>query len=164
MLLSANPGEPLGPLARVASGGELARLMLAIKTAGDEADRLPTLVFDEVDAGIGGEAAREVGTRLRLLGRGRQVLVVSHLAQVACFADHHLLVEKQPDPAGRNVVAVHELDSDGDRAAELARMMSGRVTDKALARAHELLDEVSGGTQVPPREPSSLRRTTHGHR
>jgi DNA repair protein RecN (Recombination protein N) len=141
MMFSANPGEPLAPLVRVASGGELARLMLAIKTVGADADRLPTLVFDEVDAGIGGEAAIQVGLRLKALGAKRQVLVVTHLAQIASFADHHLVVEKAPGSDGRNVVSVRELHSDEDRAAELARMMSGGVTIKALARARELLDE-----------------------
>ena len=141
MMFSANPGEPLQPLARVASGGELARVMLAIKTVGADADRLPTLVFDEVDAGIGGEAAQQVGIRLKALGARHQVLVVTHLAQIAAFADHHLLVEKAPGPDGRNVVSVRELTSDGERAHELARMMSGGVTPKAVARAHELLDE-----------------------
>ncbi len=141
MMFSANPGEPIAPLARVASGGELARLMLAIKTVGADADRLPTLVFDEVDAGIGGEAATQVGLRLKALGARHQVLVVTHLAQIASFADHHLVVEKSPGPEGRNVVTVRELGSDDERAKELARMMSGGVTAKALARAHELLDE-----------------------
>ena len=141
MMFSANPGEPLAPLAKVASGGELARLMLAIKTAGADADRLPTLVFDEIDAGIGGEAAIQVGLRLKALGVRHQVLVVTHLAQIACFADHHLVVEKAPGRDGRNVVGVRELKSDEERARELARMMSGGVTAKALARAHELLDE-----------------------
>jgi DNA repair protein RecN (Recombination protein N) len=141
MMFSANPGEPLAPLARVASGGELARLMLAIKTVGADVDRLPTLVFDEVDAGIGGEAAIQVGVRLKALGARRQVLVVTHLAQIASFADHHLVVEKAPGTDGRNVVSVRELRSDDERAAELARMMSGGVTPKALARARELLDE-----------------------
>jgi DNA repair protein RecN (Recombination protein N) len=141
MMFSANPGEPLQPLARVASGGELARVMLAIKTVGADADRMPTLVFDEVDAGIGGEAAVQVGLRLKALGKRHQVLVVTHLAQIASFADHHLLVEKSPGLDGRNVVSVRELTSDEDRARELARMMSGGVTAKAVARAHELLEE-----------------------
>jgi DNA repair protein RecN (Recombination protein N) len=141
MVFSANPGEAAAPLVRVASGGELARVMLAIRTASAEADRLPTLVFDEVDAGIGGEAAVQVGLRLKRLGAVRQVLVVTHLAQVACFADHHLVVEKIAGEGGRNVVRVRELQSPEERAGELARMMSGRATEKALARAHELLDE-----------------------
>jgi DNA repair protein RecN (Recombination protein N) len=142
MMFSANPGEPIAPLARVASGGELARVMLAIKTVGAGADRLPTLVFDEVDAGIGGEAAIQVGLRLKALGTRHQVLVVTHLAQIASFADHHLVVEKTR-ANGRNVVTVRELTSEEDKARELARMMSGGVTAKAVARAHELLEEAA---------------------
>jgi DNA repair protein RecN (Recombination protein N) len=141
MMFSANPGEPPASLARVASGGELARVMLAVKTVGADADRLPTLVFDEVDSGIGGETAIQVGLRLRALGTRHQVLVVTHLAQIASFADHHLLVEKSPGTDGRNGVSGRELSSDGCRARELARMSRGGVTPKAVARAHELLDE-----------------------
>src|SRR5437899_12177467 len=141
IVLSANPGEPIAPLARVASGGELARVMLAIKTVSADADQLPTLVFDEVDAGIGGEAAIQVGLRLKALGSGHQVLVVTHLAQIASFADHHLVVEKAPGDDGRNVVTVRELGSDEERAREPARMMSGGSTPKALARAHEVMAE-----------------------
>lgn len=141
MMFSANPGEPIAVLARVASGGELARVMLAIKTVAADADRLPTMVFDEVDAGIGGEAAIQVGVRLKALGARHQVLVVTHLAQIASFADHHLLVEKAPGKDGRNVVTVRELTTAGEKAAELARMMSGSVTHKAMARARELLEE-----------------------
>ncbi|HKV87963.1 MAG TPA: DNA repair protein RecN [Candidatus Dormibacteraeota bacterium] len=141
MMFSANPGEPPAPLARVASGGELARVMLAIKSVGADADRVPTLVFDEVDSGIGGEAAVQVGLRLKALGARHQVLVVTHLAQIASFADHHLVVEKRPGSDGRNVVSVRELAADQERAQELARMMSGGITAKAMARAHELLDE-----------------------
>ena len=141
MMFSANPGEPIAALAKVASGGELARVMLAVKTVGADADRLPTLVFDEVDAGIGGEAAIQVGLRLKALGARHQVLVVTHLAQIASFADHHLVVEKMPGSDGRNVVKVRELTSEDEKARELARMMSGGVTAKAVARGHELLEE-----------------------
>ena len=143
MMFSANPGEPIAPLAKVASGGELARVMLAVKTVGAGGDRIPTLVFDEVDAGIGGEAAIQVGLRLKRLGTRHQVLVVTHLAQIASFADHHLVVEKAPGRDGRNVVTVRELSTNEERARELARMMSGGVTAKAVARAHELLGEAA---------------------
>jgi len=146
MMFSANPGEPIAPLARVASGGELARVMLAIKTVTADADRMPTLVFDEVDAGIGGEAALQVGLRLKALGTRHQVLVVTHLAQIASFADHHLVVEKSAGRDGRNLVSVRELTRDDEKAKELARMMSGGVTPKALARAHELLEEAQSGS------------------
>lgn len=149
MRFSANPGEAPAPLARVASGGELSRVMLAIRTAGAESDRLPTLVFDEVDAGIGGEAAVQVGLRLRALGAQRQVLVVTHLAQIACFADHHLVVEKAPGPGGRNVVRIRELATADERSRELARMMSGTITEKALARARELLEEADASPDSP---------------
>jgi DNA repair protein RecN (Recombination protein N) len=145
MMFSANPGEPIAALARVASGGELARVMLAIKTVAAAADRLPTMVFDEVDAGIGGEAAVQVGLRLKALGAHHQVLVVTHLAQIASFADHHLLVVKTPDRDGRKVVTVRELTGDEEKAKELARMMSGGVTQKAVARGHELLEEAHSG-------------------
>jgi len=148
MRFSANPGEAPAPLARVASGGELSRVMLAIRTAGAESERLPTLVFDEVDAGIGGEAAVQVGLRLKALGARRQVLVVTHLAQIACFADHHLVVEKAPGPGGRVVVRVRDLETEEERARELARMMSGTITEKAMARAHELLEEARGGAAL----------------
>jgi DNA repair protein RecN (Recombination protein N) len=144
MMFSANPGEPISPLAKVASGGELARVMLAVKTVSADADRLATLVFDEVDAGIGGEAAVQVGLRLKALGARHQVLVVTHLAQIASFADHHLLVEKSKGKDGRNVVTVRELAGDEEKAKELARMMSGGVTAKAVARGHELLEEAGG--------------------
>jgi DNA repair protein RecN (Recombination protein N) len=141
MMFSANPGEPMAPLARVASGGELSRVMLAVKSVGADLEQLPTLVFDELDSGIGGEAAVQVGMRLKALGSRRQVLVVTHLAQIASFADHHLVVEKRPGEEGRNLIAVRELGGADERAAELARMMSGGVTAKALARAHELMEE-----------------------
>jgi len=139
--LIAHPGAPALPVNKGASGGELSRVMLALEVVLSHADPVPTLVFDEVDAGIGGEAAIQVGLRLKALGARHQVLVVTHLAQIASFADHHLLVEKSPGIDGRNVVSVRELTSDEDRAKELARMMSGGVTPKAMARARELLEE-----------------------
>lgn len=143
---TANPGEPPAPLARVASGGELSRIMLAIEAATAEASGTGTLVFDEVDAGIGGRTALEVGRRLRRLARTRQVLVVTHLAQVAAYADRQLHVEKVRR-GGRTTVRVVPLETPRQRAEELARMMSGAVTDKALARAEELLQ--SAQADVP---------------
>jgi DNA repair protein RecN (Recombination protein N) len=139
-LLGANPGEPLLPLGKVASGGELARAMLALRLVVTDAP--PTMVFDEVDAGIGGEAALAVGRALAAVGRQHQVLVVTHLAQVAAFADHQLAVTKE---AGRDrtVAAVRALDSEG-RVVELARMLSGQP-DSSAARRHavELLQHAS---------------------
>ncbi|MGA2529408.1 MAG: DNA repair protein RecN [Acidimicrobiales bacterium] len=130
-LLGANPGEPALPLAKVASGGELARAMLATRLVLSAAP--PTLVFDEVDAGVGGEAALAVGRALCALGRDHQVLVVTHLAQVAAFADQHVLVQKA-ESKGRTVASAR-LVSGNDRVVELSRMLSGHP-DSAAARRH----------------------------
>jgi DNA repair protein RecN (Recombination protein N) len=131
-LLSANPGEPLAPLAKVASGGELARTMLALRLAlGDTA--IGTLVFDEVDAGIGGEAALAVGRSLAALAGDAQVLVVTHLPQVAAFADAQVAVAKE-EVGGRTVASAQRLD-DAARVVELSRMLSGQP-DSAAARDH----------------------------
>ena len=143
-LLAANPGEPALPLARVASGGELARTMLAARLelslgGGDKQLPARTLVFDEVDAGIGGEAALAVGRALAALGRQHQVLVVTHLPQVAAFADHHLAVTKLDDGA-RTVARVTPL-AEGDRVVELSRMLSGQPgSETARRHAEELLE------------------------
>ncbi len=132
---SANRGEPLGRLADVASGGEMSRLMLALHLlTGSEH---PTLVFDEVDAGIGGATAQAVGRLLKRLSSGRQVLVVTHLAQVAAFADAHFVVGKRED-GPRTVAEVTRLGA-GERPKELARMLSGSVTDASLRHAEELM-------------------------
>ncbi len=138
-LLAANPGEPLRPAKSVASGGELSRVMLALKSAFAKADRTPLLIFDEVDSGVGGEVARAVGERLAALARGRQVLCVTHLPQVACFAQTHLHVSKET-VAGRTRVRVDRLD--GDRRLEtVATMLGGRgVTAASRKHAQELLE------------------------
>jgi DNA repair protein RecN (Recombination protein N) len=136
-LLAANLGEPPQPLARVASGGELARAMLAVRLILTEAP--DTLLFDEVDAGVGGEAALAVGRALARLGRRHQVLVVTHLAQVAAAADHQLVVDKR-ETRGRSVAEARPVEGD-ERVVELARMLSG-LTASGSARRHaeELLD------------------------
>jgi DNA repair protein RecN (Recombination protein N) len=137
-LLSANPGVEPRPLARVASGGELSRVMLALKTALAEADRVPTLVFDEVDIGIGGRTARTVGERLRAIAGGRQVFCVTHLPQIASLAHVQYTIEKRI-VAGRTRVRVQRLEG-ATRVAELARMLGGRdVTEATLRHAAELL-------------------------
>ena len=137
-LLSANPGEDLRPLAKVISGGELSRTMLAVKTILAAADETPTLVFDEVDAGIGGRVADVVGQRLRTTAAGRQVLCVTHLAPIAAHATHHLVVEKRVSK-GSTRTSVRALDEAG-RVEELARMLGGeRVTDTSRRHARELL-------------------------
>ncbi len=138
--LAANPGSPLQPLAKVASGGELARAMLALRSVLSEAP--PVLVFDEVDAGIGGQAGFAVGRSLTDLGDRHQVLVVTHLPQVAAFADAHLAVEKRQGTE-ETVSEIRFLDDEG-RLTELARMLSGQP-DSATARQHagELLEEAA---------------------
>ena len=147
-LVSPNPGEELRPLDRVASGGETSRLMLALKTviaanAGNGIDRVRTVVFDEVDAGIGGRVADSVGERLKRLSRDNQVLSVTHLPQIACFADHHYSVEKI-ERAGRTFASVHYLATERDRATELARMLSGRrITEAVLEHATAMLKQGS---------------------
>jgi DNA repair protein RecN (Recombination protein N) len=137
-LLTANPGEPLKPLVKIASGGELSRVMLAIKTVLADVDRIPTLIFDEVDIGIGGRVARLVGERLRNISSGRQVLCVTHLPQIASLANSHYNISKS-SRGGRTFVAVEALD-DGARTEEIARMLGGRaVTDATRRHADELL-------------------------
>ena len=130
-LLAANPGSPALPLTKVASGGELARAMLALRLVLIEAPG--TLVFDEVDAGIGGTAATAVGAALAALGERHQVFVVTHLAQVAALADHQVHVSKSVERDVTVATAVH-LASD-DRIAEIARMLSG-TPDSVAARDH----------------------------
>ncbi len=137
-LFSANLGEPPAPLSAVASGGELSRLMLSLNVAtGTDA---ATLIFDEVDAGLGGQTARSVGALLKRLAARHQVLVVTHLPQVAAFADTQFFVEKL-ERSGRTTTRISRLDPQG-REAELARMLSGGATETALAHARELLQEV----------------------
>jgi DNA repair protein RecN (Recombination protein N) len=136
-LLSANPGEDLRPLARVASGGELSRTMLGFKTILAEAADVPTMIFDEVDAGIGGRVADVVGQKLRETAAGRQVLCVTHLAQIAAHADHHLVVNKRAGRA-RTATRVTPLDAAG-RVEELARMLGGeRIGEATRRHAREL--------------------------
>ena len=139
MLISANPGEELRPLAKVVSGGELSRTMLAIKTILATVDRMPTLVFDEVDAGIGGRVADVVGQKLRKTAAARQILCVTHLASIAAHATHHLVVEKRAS-RGATRTSITVLD-DAGRLDEVARMLGGeRVTDAARRHARELLN------------------------
>jgi len=139
LLMGPNPGEPLLPLARVASGGELSRALLAIRCALAGADPVQTYVFDEVDAGIGGAVASAVGRALQDVASRRQVLCVTHLPQVAAFADHHLAVRKDVQ-RGRTVSAVRVLREPPARQSELARMLAGeRVSAAALEHAAQLL-------------------------
>ena len=141
-MLSANAGEPMKPLSRVASGGELSRIMLAIKTVCADADGTPTLIFDEVDAGISGVTAVKVGERLSLVSNKKQVLSVTHLPQIAAFADTHLRVQKHFDESdGRTLTDVSLLD-ESERREELARIMGsalGASSDSALSYTGEMI-------------------------
>ncbi|GAA3166765.1 DNA repair protein RecN [Blastococcus jejuensis] len=140
LLLAAHPGAPARPVHKGASGGELSRVMLAIEVVFAGADPVPVMVFDEVDAGVGGQAAGEIGRRLARLARDHQVVVVTHLAQVAAFADTHLVVDKSPDTgAGVTATDIRAVE-DEDRVRELARMLSGLAdSDTGQAHARELL-------------------------
>ncbi len=147
LLLAANPGAPLRPIAQAASGGELSRVMLAVQVVLAGADPVPTMVFDEVDAGVGGAAAIEVGRRLQALSRSTQVIVVTHLAQVAAFADRHLVVTKDSDGSvtASSVVPV----TDQARVRELSRMLGGMAQSQAAGEhARELLDLAHGASRA----------------
>jgi DNA repair protein RecN (Recombination protein N) len=139
ILLQPRPDAPALPVQRGASGGELSRVMLAIEVClGAAGKDVPTLVFDEVDAGVGGRAAVEVGRRLARLARDYQVIVVTHLPQVAAYADQHVVIDKPEDSTNRGVSAVRIVDG-ADRVAELARMLAGSDTETARQHAAELL-------------------------
>ncbi len=141
-LISANPGEPPKPIAKIASGGELSRIMLALKAVMAAADEIPTLIFDEVDAGISGRAAAKVGYKLREIGThgNKQVLCVTHLAQIAACAHHQLLIEKSVQHE-RTVTQVHVIEGE-ERCQELARIIGGDVTASSLQTAREMLERL----------------------
>jgi DNA repair protein RecN (Recombination protein N) len=137
ILIAPNPGEAARPLARIASGGELSRILLAVKRALARTDPVDTYVLDEVDAGLGGGVAEAVGRLLAEVARERQVICVTHLPQVAAFADRHLRVEKRVH-GGRTATNVVALDAHEERRAEVARMLAG-VTVTASAHAGALM-------------------------
>lgn len=122
-LISANKGEEPKPISKIASGGELSRIMLALKSVIADKDSIPTMIFDEIDTGVSGKAAQKIGIKLREIGRVRQVICVTHLSQIAVMADHHLMIEKSI-VGDRTETHVTELDMDG-RVAEIARIMGG---------------------------------------
>jgi len=142
-LIATNPGEPLRPAEQIASGGELSRVMLALKVsiengAGRGKRRERMLVFDEIDTGIGGRAAEAVGKKLRALAKANQVICITHLPQIAAFADHHYLIEKR-EAGGRSRTSVRRLRED-ERQEEIARMLSGaRLTETSLKHAEAML-------------------------
>ena len=135
--MSANPGEPVRPLGSVASGGELSRVMLAIKTVLADEEDTPTLIFDEIDTGISGITAGKVGEKLRLIGKSRQVLCITHLPQIAAVADSHYLIRKEA--SGNSVRTQIELLDEEASAEELARMLGGaNITENILESAREM--------------------------
>ncbi|MGK2742351.1 DNA repair protein RecN [Tepidicaulis sp. LMO-SS28] len=141
-LISTNPGAPLGPLIKIASGGELSRFILALKVALASAGSAPTLIFDEVDSGVGGAVAEAVGVRLAELARSAQVIVVTHSPQVAARAHHHLRISKSSKGKAKNAPVATQVArlSSGDRREEIARMLAGAtVTDEARAAADRLI-------------------------
>jgi DNA repair protein RecN (Recombination protein N) len=138
-LFSANPGEPVKPLARIASGGELSRLMLAMKCLLARRDQVETVIFDEVDAGIGGKAAEAVARKIQELSSHHQVLCITHLPQIAAWADEHFMVAKHVVDS-RTVSTINRLHVE-DRVMELARMLAGEnLTDQTIAYARELVE------------------------
>lgn len=137
-LMSANVGEALKPMSKVASGGELARIMLAMKNVLAEKDQVPTLIFDEVDAGVSGRAAQKVAIKLQSVSKGKQVFCVTHLPQIAAMADSHLLISKDVRD-GRTFTSVHLLDRNG-RIDELARIIGGsEITENTRKSAEDML-------------------------
>ncbi|MCI8360531.1 MAG: DNA repair protein RecN [Clostridiales bacterium] len=142
--ISANPGEPPRPLSKIASGGELSRIMLAIKSVLAGHDQVDTLIFDEIDTGISGRAAQQVGVKLKEVSRRRQVICITHLAQIAAMADRHMLIEKQVQD-GRTYTEVKPLQGDA-RINEIARIMSGGEITEHLRRT--ALDMLESGKKV----------------
>ncbi|MCK5673121.1 MAG: DNA repair protein RecN [Spirochaetales bacterium] len=141
-LISPNEGEPLKPLKNIASGGELSRIMLSIKSVLAESDSVLSLIFDEIDTGIGGEVALSVGDHLAGIGKHRQILCITHLASIAVHADRHIKVEKKVE-SGRTFTTVQNI-AEVDRVSEIARMLSGDVSGMAsLDHARELLEKYS---------------------
>lgn len=136
-LISTNPGEELAPLGKVASGGELSRIMLAMKTVLADTDDIPTLIFDEIDTGISGRTAQKVSEKLSIIGRKHQVLCITHLPQIAAMADHHFLIEKGIK-GDKVTTSIQMLDSH-DTVRELARLLGGAaITDTVLKSAEEM--------------------------
>ena len=136
--MSANAGEALKPMSKVASGGELARIMLAMKNVLAEKDQVNTLIFDEVDTGVSGRAAQKVAEKLRSVASHKQVLCVTHLPQLAALANTHLLIAKS-ERDGRTYTSVTPLDIEG-RKKELARIIGGtNITETTLKSAEEML-------------------------
>jgi DNA repair protein RecN (Recombination protein N) len=159
LLLSPHTGAPARPIAKGASGGELSRVMLAVEVVFAGSESVPTLVFDEVDAGVGGRAAVEVGRRLARLARSAQVVVVTHLPQVAAFADRHVVVVKSDD--GSVTTSGLTVLDDADRVRELGRMLAGlEGSSSAAAHAQELLDLAAAERSTTPARKQPRKKAT----
>ena len=139
-LISTNKGEPLKPLTSIASGGELSRIMLALKTILSEFLDIPVLIFDEIDSGTGGETSFAIGKKLKEISQNHQVFVITHLPQVAAFSNNHYKIFKE-SKQDRIVSKIQKLDGN-ERIEEIARMLSGeKITEKTLEAAKELLNQ-----------------------
>ncbi len=136
-LISPNPGEPLKPLAKIASGGEISRVMLGLKSILSKADEIPTMIFDEIDVGIGGQTAVKVGDKLSSLSKLRQVICITHLPQIASKAGRHVYVSKSVE-AGKTHVSVREL-KEQERIKEVANLLGGKISETTLRTAQELI-------------------------
>ena len=136
-MISTNPGLPMRPLASVASGGELSRIMLAIKAVMADKDAVETLIFDEIDTGISGRTAQKVSEKMAVIARNHQVLCITHLAQIAAMADRHYIIEKKPANS-KTVTNIGLLDPD-ESIHELARILGGaKITETVLESAREM--------------------------
>lgn len=136
-LIAVNVGEPLKPLAKVASGGELSRVMLALKTVLADKDEVGSVIFDEIDTGISGRTAQKVSEKMALIGRSRQVICITHLPQIASMADAHYLIEKQVSGL-TTTTGIRRLAPE-EETLELARMLGGvEITDKVLENARDM--------------------------
>ena len=136
-LISTNPGEPVKPLGKVVSGGELSRIMLGIKTVMAETDEIESLIFDEIDSGISGRTAQMVSEKMNLLGKNHQIICITHLPQIAAMADSHYLIEKSVENQSTHS-RIHKLDQE-QSVKELARMLGGvEITDTVIQNACEM--------------------------
>ncbi len=145
-LISTNPGEPLKPLVKIASGGELSRVMLAIKSILADSDGVDTLIFDEIDTGVSGKAAMSIARKLSEIGRNKQVICITHLPQLTASADNHYLIQKDTD-GDMAYTTLTELD-DKQRETELARIIDGgEATELALSHAREMLMNARKGSE-----------------
>ncbi len=149
-LISANPGEPLKSLSKIASGGELSRIMLAIKAVLADCDEIGTLIFDEIDTGISGRTAQMVSEKMNVISKDHQIICITHLPQIAAMADTHFLIEKQAEH-NRTATSIRKLNED-ESITELGRMLGGvKITDTVLKSAKEMKDLAAAAKQLPER-------------